>query len=456
MNKQINAARFNELYRLIRSSIVFFLVTALLCKAQYKAIDLPKTLTFETPTAAYDPADPQRKLGDFQPGLRVSVVEARPEDSMWLVAYKRYGQPAVQGLIEVPNLSTTYPEAYGRVQGLINAFPLLQTLLEAEEPWPAEAKDQAMQIFGEKNNFSVTSNEGKTAKIIAAEDPKSFWDLQPLAAMVRYTDPKDPVITIEVWNKGDAYKSTVRPAQARLQIRENLQQIQAAFPTLLKDPAERLSITAIKIQEEVYLLPNDLRVALRYKPGEYLLLTLQSISRLQAEKPSAYDPDTFRQKIAEQVKTSEDGHRYISSIPMIDQGEKGYCAAATLARVLQFYGYPIDMHAMADLAETEGRGGTRRDEIIRAMRRICNSTPFKLRELKDPSPKSLREKIEAGIPLIWFIPGHARLIIGMHPEQNEIVYSDTWGPKYQYQVGDWVYFSNYHQEIWTLLPEGHK
>jgi hypothetical protein len=40
---------------------------------------------------------------------------------------------------------------------------------------------------------------------------------------------------------------------------------------------------------------------------------------------------------------------------MIDQGKKGYCAAATLARVLQHYGYVVDQHALAELAETEGQ-----------------------------------------------------------------------------------------------------
>lgn len=144
---------------------------------------------------------------------------------------------------------------------------------------------------------------------------------------------------------------------------------------------------------------------------------------------------------------------------MIDQGKKGYCAAATLARVLQFYGYPVDMHAMADLAETESqatqydRGGTLRDDLVRAMRRICNSTPFKLREVKETHPDALRALVERGVPMIWFVPGHARLLIGMHPERNEIVFSDTWGPEYQYQTADWSYFVNSHREMWTLLPE---
>ncbi len=457
MNKQINADRWQFVpVPAFLTAVLCLLAAPLPSAGQYRPIDLPESLTFAEPTAAYDPRDPHRKLGDFQAGISVDVVQDAPGQSRWLVSYKRYGQPDVQGLIETPDLSAVHPEAYQRVRAGIEDFPLLQTLLEAPEPWPARPKEQANRIFDGEDNYITASGTGEAADILAAKEPEAFWGIQPLSTTVRYTDPGNPSVLVEVWNKGDAHRSRVRPARDRLRIREKLQEIQDAFPTQIKDPAPRLSITAIKIQEEVFLLPNDLRVSLRYKPGEYLLLRFQSIRRLQDNKPPAFDPDSFSRRIAAAVKTGEGGHRYIGSIPMIDQGKKGYCAAATLARVLQFYGYPIDMHAMADLAETEGRDGTLRDEIIRAMRRICTSTPFKLREVKDPDPGLLREKIEKGIPLIWFVPGHARLLIGMHPERNEIVFSDTWGPEYQYQIGDWVYFANYNREIWTLLPEGHK
>ena len=104
---------------------------------------------------------------------------------------------------------------------------------------------------------------------------------------------------------------------------------------------------------------------------------------------------------------------------MIDQGKKGYCAAATLARVLQYYGYVVDQHALAELAETEGQASecTRRyaqENIIRAMQRVCNGTPFKLKSIRKPQPHALLEVIEQGLPIIWFIPGHARLLTGIH------------------------------------------
>ena len=62
---------------------------------------------------------------------------------------------------------------------------------------------------------------------------------------------------------------------------------------------------------------------------------------------------------------------------MIDQGEKGYCAAATLARILQYYGYPISMHAIGELAQTTAEGGTYDDDLFNSIRRFCNSNSSK-------------------------------------------------------------------------------
>lgn len=88
------------------------------------------------------------------------------------------------------------------------------------------------------------------------------------------------------------------------------------------------------------------------------------------------------------------------------------------------------------------------------MRRICNSTPFRLDEIDKARPEAIREAIDAGIPIIWFVPGHARLLIGLHPENNEIVYSDSWGIEHQYKTASWDYFINYNQEMWILEPPG--
>lgn len=200
------------------------------------------------------------------------------------------------------------------------------------------------------------------------------------------------------------------------------------------------------------MLPNGLRVAVRYDRGEYLFLEIESIIKLEENTLAPYNPEDFKRSIASRVKTSRNGHDYIDSIPMVDQGDKGYCAAATLARVLQYYGYSVDMHAMADLAKTEAVGGTRAEDIIKAMRRVCNSTPFRLQELRNATPSAIGSIVRQGVPIIWFVPGHARLLIGIHLEKNEIVFSDSWGSEYQYQVGSWDYFMQNNEQMWVLSP----
>ncbi len=432
--------------------------------AQYAPIDLPTEWTFRTATPAYSIASPREELGHFQPGITVDVVGSDPDNSHWRVVFKRYGQPDIECLVEPPDLSKARHEAFARVEADIAGFPLLRKLLEAAAPWPERPEQLARVVFGNAPSKSGNGSQSDSTDIFHAKEASKTgkaWGLTPLSVAVNYRQADNPMIVVEFWNKGDAFQTALDPSVGHRELQERFTRIQEAFRTYREDPAANSAasaITAIRMKEEVFLLPNDLRVALRYDRDEYLLLTFQSISHLDNQKPETYDPNTFKQRIAGMVRESEAGHRYIGGIPMIDQGDKGYCAAATLARVLQYYGYAVDQHALADLAETEAqlsesaRGGTLRENIIDAMSRICGSTPFRLKEIREEHPKEIREVIDRGIPIIWFIPGHARLLIGIHPQNNQIVYSDSWGPEHAYKTETWDYFVNANREMWYLTP----
>ena len=58
------------------------------------------------------------------------------------------------------------------------------------------------------------------------------------------------------------------------------------------------------------------------------------------------------------VTKAESGDVYIAGVPMVDQGQKGYCAAATSERVMRYYGLSIDEHEIAQAAGTSAEGGT--------------------------------------------------------------------------------------------------
>jgi len=76
------------------------------------------------------------------------------------------------------------------------------------------------------------------------------------------------------------------------------------------------------------------------------------------ERGSASDAGSRRELLAN-VKRTEEGDVWIDNIPMIDQGEKGYCLPATVARIFSYYGMDgVDMHAMASMCDTVAGGGT--------------------------------------------------------------------------------------------------
>lgn len=52
------------------------------------------------------------------------------------------------------------------------------------------------------------------------------------------------------------------------------------------------------------------------------------------------------------------GDVFVDNVPMVDQGQKGYCAVATAERVLRYYGLEFDEHQLAEAAKTSVDGGT--------------------------------------------------------------------------------------------------
>ncbi len=83
------------------------------------------------------------------------------------------------------------------------------------------------------------------------------------------------------------------------------------------------------------------------------------------------------------VRHSDNGDAWISDIPMVDQGEKGYCAAATAERVLRYFGRPIDQHQVAQIADTARDKGTSLEGMLNALRTIGQPYQLELRPLQE-------------------------------------------------------------------------
>lgn len=85
-----------------------------------------------------------------------------------------------------------------------------------------------------------------------------------------------------------------------------------------------------------------------------------------------------RSSLNKNVVKEDNGDVYIKNIPMVDQGQKGYCACASAARIYQYYGRNIDQHEIAQIANTSAGGGTSPSEMVRSLKRVTGKLNAKL------------------------------------------------------------------------------
>jgi hypothetical protein len=83
------------------------------------------------------------------------------------------------------------------------------------------------------------------------------------------------------------------------------------------------------------------------------------------------------------VKTEANGEVCISGVPMVDQGQKGYCAVATCQRVFNYYGMNVDEHEMAQVAETGSSGGTSSRKLMESLDALEGKLKVHFKKLYD-------------------------------------------------------------------------
>jgi hypothetical protein len=98
--------------------------------------------------------------------------------------------------------------------------------------------------------------------------------------------------------------------------------------------------------------------------------------------------------IRENVVRAPEGDVRIDNVPMVDQGQKGYCAAAASERVLRYYGLQVDQHQIAQLADTAAEGGTTLEGMAKAIAKVGRQFQLDKKELIAPDAEVHFEKSE--------------------------------------------------------------
>ena len=225
--------------------------------------------------------------------------------------------------------------------------------------------------------------------------------------------------------------------------------------------------------------------------ADYVRVTMHPKGGAKVKASAKSGGIVSKTKAKSHVKKNADGDVWIDGVPMVDQGQKGYCAAATSERVLRYYGFAIDEHEIAQAAGTTARGGTSIAEMKDAVKAVGSKCRLGYQEIvtmtgsfqdleamKPKVVKKMRMKdfrykkfmtgvktqVDQGIPVFWGVTlgmfpepglpqaagGHMRLIIGYverkdqktkKTEIKEILYTDSWGAGHELKrmPADWAF-----------------
>ncbi|MDB6148603.1 MAG: hypothetical protein JWQ44_51 [Chthoniobacter sp.] len=94
------------------------------------------------------------------------------------------------------------------------------------------------------------------------------------------------------------------------------------------------------------------------------------------------------------VRDAATGDVAIKDVPMVDQGQKGYCVVASAERVMRYYGAQVDANELAQIANSDAQSGTSSDGMFSALKKISARLKVRVRQLEDLDVRSVLELVK--------------------------------------------------------------
>lgn len=185
----------------------------------------------------------------------------------------------------------------------------------------------------------------------------TFCNIPVVEAVFDFTDKKVlSAIQVSIFNRGDCgtwskqrFDSTVSALQISL---GNLTKVRQGVKSKRKIDSSRI--------EQMLWRNTGYDLALRWCEGdnscEYITVIIapkHQIKDVGQEMKTAVKGAG----LINNVKKEVNGTRWIE-VPMVNQGDKGYCVSAVLERLMKYYNSAADQHVFAQLTESDSTLGT--------------------------------------------------------------------------------------------------
>jgi len=374
-------------------------------------------------------------------------------------------------------------------------------LMNSDNLWDEDAATVAVRLRWPKESETPRDSSYR----LYASASEQILGVRPYSLALYGEGDKVASLSLVFINKGDANLRPVVEGQL------TQSKLEMARKKMEKDFEERIKADAATIEERLAkaigkpgdkTTPRSTRAMreqvkrwdwnnhtflLSAQAGEYVRLQVLPTD-VFLDRRERIKGDELRKQFAERVVRRDNGDVVIGTVPMVNQGPKGYCVPATWERVLRYTGIPADMYVLAMAAQTGVGGGTTTSGMMAAVEETITLAGRRIQRTRGPlRMNEIAFNIDRGVPIMWTMfvneahdneitarsarrksmtspedwlkteladvrkiardlaanintrNGHVRMIIGYNPTTKEIAISDSW--------------SEYFAERWMSLEE---
>ncbi len=210
----------------------------------------------------------------------------------------------------------------------------------------------------------------------------TFADAPVPEALITLEDGKLSFIEIYLYNKGDS-KEPLNQRDYNARVKGVLNQFAEAYPGV--EPLHLVrSLGRSSVICNIYSAPGA-DAALRYNTDAERNGCIALMFAPPGKMPRTLDFTVKKVSSEELLKrvTRTDSGDVVILVPMVDQGDKGFCLPASVSRVLRYYGSLIDQNTVATMVASDGEKGTNLVEAMKALRKGSGKIGASTRELLD-------------------------------------------------------------------------
>jgi len=117
--------------------------------------------------------------------------------------------------------------------------------------------------------------------------------------------------------------------------------------------------------------------------AEFIRLSITPPTKTVSLLASAANMD--RAKFSGMMHVKRDavsGDVWLGDVPMVDQGQKGYCVVASAERVMRYYGSKVDENELAEVANASSERGTDFESMLGALKKLGARLKVRVREVE--------------------------------------------------------------------------